>query len=269
MRLEMQRREFVCAGLALAMLPSARAQVTDLNDAINKAGRQRMLSQRLGKAWLALGQAVEPGLARQVLDTSLALFDRQLVELKAFAPSAQIKTTYAELEAVWSDYKAALVGAQPAKERAARIVELDARVLALAHQGTVQYEAASAKAVGKLVNIAGRQRMLSQRAAKFFLAQIWDAGIAAARTELDKARAEFVGAHEVLAKAPEATPQIRAELELARNQWVFFDNALQQGSQSGLGARRAADVFHASENILQVMDRVTGMFAKLGERDVQ
>jgi hypothetical protein len=108
--------------------------------------------------------------------------------------------------------------------------------------------------------------MLSQRAAKFYLAQVWDCGVTTARAELDRARAEFVSAHEVLARAPEATPQIRAELELARNQWVFFDNALQQGSQNGLGPRRAAEVFRASENILQVMDRVTGLYAKLDPR---
>jgi hypothetical protein len=45
----------VAAAGALALaLPCAQAQVVDLSDAINKAGRQRMLSQRMGKAWLAL-----------------------------------------------------------------------------------------------------------------------------------------------------------------------------------------------------------------------
>jgi len=39
----------------------------------------------------------------------MALFDRQLVELKAFAPTPEIKATYAQLEASWSDYKAARV----------------------------------------------------------------------------------------------------------------------------------------------------------------
>ena len=170
----MQRRHFITTAGAVALaglgaLP-AWAQVTDLNDAINKAGRQRMLSQRMGKAWLALVHGVEPTAAQQVLDKSMALFDRQLAELKAYAPNAEIRDTYGKLEGAWSDYKAALVGTAPGKPGAAGVLQADARVLALAHQGTVQYEAASGKPVGKLVNVAGRQRMLSQRMAKFYLA---------------------------------------------------------------------------------------------------
>jgi len=59
---DMQRRTLitVAAASALALtLPAARAQVVDLSDAINEAGRQRMLSQRMGKAWLALLLSVE------------------------------------------------------------------------------------------------------------------------------------------------------------------------------------------------------------------
>ncbi|WP_310564887.1 type IV pili methyl-accepting chemotaxis transducer N-terminal domain-containing protein, partial [Hydrogenophaga sp.] len=48
----MQRRHLLIAAAAAPL--GARAQVSDLADAINKAGRQRMLSQRMGKAWLAL-----------------------------------------------------------------------------------------------------------------------------------------------------------------------------------------------------------------------
>ena len=84
-----------------------------------------------------------------------------------------------------------------------------------------------------------------------------------AKPELDKARGEFIAAHRVLCEAPEATAAIRAELDLAQNQWVFFENALQLGNTAGQGARRASEVFRASENVLQVMDRVTGMYARL------
>jgi hypothetical protein len=261
--MSMRRREFIAGSAALTFIGAAQAQVQDLNDAINKAGRQRMLSQRCAKAYLALGLDLADSGARQVLDASLALFDRQLVELKAFAPSPAIKATYQELETVWTEYKAALVGTKPARERVASLIDLDARVLALAHKGTGQYEAASGKPQGKLVNIAGRQRMLSQRCAKFYLALSWDAAVHDAKPELDKARGEFVAAHRVLFEAPEATAAIRAELDLAQNQWVFFENALQLGNTAGQGPRRASEVFRASENVLQVMDRVTGMYARL------
>ena len=82
-----------------------------------RSGRQRMLSQRMGKAWLSIAQGVEPESAKRVLDTSLALFDRQLVELKAFAPTPDIRDTYNKLEAAWSDYKAMLVGSAPGRPR--------------------------------------------------------------------------------------------------------------------------------------------------------
>ena len=37
----------------------AMAQIADLNSAINKAGRQRMLSQRMAKAYFQIGQQVK------------------------------------------------------------------------------------------------------------------------------------------------------------------------------------------------------------------
>ncbi|MGM9425135.1 type IV pili methyl-accepting chemotaxis transducer N-terminal domain-containing protein [Hydrogenophaga sp. MI9] len=258
----MQRRHLlVLAGAAPLGL---HAQVSDLSDAINKAGRQRMLSQRLGKAWLALAQQTEGRIAQTVLDKSMALFNRQLAELKAFAPSPEIRETYVALEAAWSDYQGALVGATPSKDNATKVLKADARVLALAHQGTQQYEAAMGRPVGKLVNIAGRQRMLSQRMAKFYYAATLPVDPAAAVAEIGKARSEFLSAMELLRRAPESTPRIREELVLADGQWLFFDQALQR-VQSGASAspRPLSDVFVTSENLLSVMDRVTEFYANV------
>ena len=63
----------------------------------------------------------------------------------------------------------------------------------------------------------------------------------------------------VLGSAPEATPAIRDNLELARNQWVFLQSVLAGESQ---GLQAARDVFVASENLLAVMETVTGQFAR-------
>ncbi|HJV69960.1 type IV pili methyl-accepting chemotaxis transducer N-terminal domain-containing protein, partial [Ideonella sp.] len=73
----MKRRAWMLAAGATLTLPLAgRAQVHDINDAINKAGRQRMLCQRMAKSYLALGQGVEGELAERTLAASMALFDR-------------------------------------------------------------------------------------------------------------------------------------------------------------------------------------------------
>ncbi len=267
MQFSTNRREWVKQSLALGMglplLTPAWAQVGSLNEAINKAGRQRMLSQRMAKAWMAMGQGVDVKRAEKVLFDSMAWFDRQFVELKAYAPTAEIEATYKALEPVWSDYKAALVGAPPDRSAAPMLMSLDSKVLKLAHQGTVQLEQYSGKAVGKLVNVAGRQRMLSQRTAKFYLSQCWGAAVPEQIKELNAARQEFAQALQTLIGAPQATPAIKQELALAQQQWIFFDNALSRiGERSG-SSQHASEVFSSSENILQVMDKVTGLYSKL------
>jgi hypothetical protein len=257
----MLRRTFILSASALA-LPT-HAQVLDMNDAINKAGRQRMLSQRMGKAWLALLQGVEENTAKRVLDTSMALFDRQHTELKAYASTPELRDTYQQLETVWSSYKAALVGTVPAKAQVGALLALDAKVLALAHKGTGQFEAVLGKPEGKLVNVAGRQRMLSQRMAKFYLAATVPVDQEACLSEIGKAKTEFVSAMAMLRDAPQATPRIKDELQLADGQWVFFDMALQRLQRQGAsaGSKPLTDVFMASENLLSVMDKVTGLYA--------
>jgi hypothetical protein len=254
-----KRRAFIAS--AALMAAASHAQVSDLNDAINKAGRQRMLSQRMSKAYLALVQHVEPESARLVLDRSIALFDRQLVELKAFAPAPDIKETYTRLEGAWSEFKGVLVGSAPSKEQAAKVVQLDANILALANQGTQQYERVSAKPVGKLVNIAGRQRMLSQRMAKFCLANAMHVDSPTSMAEIAKARTEFVAAMETLRNAPEASAKIKEELTLADNQWFFFDQGMKRQTAAQLSPKLMSDVFVTSENLLSVMDRVTGLYS--------
>lgn len=263
----MQRRSFtplLIVGFGTLVLPSVvLPQVIDINDAINKAGRQRMLSQRVAKTYMALGQKVHGDSADKVLAASMALFDRQLVELKVFAPTPEIKTTYGLLEAAWSDYKTVLVGGTPGKTGAEQVLLLQGKVLQLANQGTVQLEGVSGKPVGRLVNIAGRQRMLSQRMAAFYLSASWGVQATTSAAEMSKAKDEFIKAHDVLKTAPETTPAIKAELLLAETQFTFFETALRNLRPGSGDIQAQGNVFTTSERILQVMDGVTGMYSKL------
>lgn len=254
------RRAFIAISASALLLPPAYAQITDLNEAINKAGRMRMLSQRMTKAYLCLGQQVQAPAATKALEQSMALFDRQLVELKSYAPDAEVRDTFTQLESEWSIHKTLLVGTAPSIANAGKLLVQDNKLLELAHRGTVQLEHLSGKPLGKLVNLAGRQRMLSQRMAKYYLAMAWNLERTTAEKQIESARTEFVSALDTLRNAPEATVDIRRELILADSQWVFFDTALKAHAEAG--GKAANNVFVTSENLLQVMDKVTELYTR-------
>ena len=94
-------------------------------------------------------------------------------------------------------------------------------------------------------------------------AQVDPVDVMATLAELTKtsrdaiARAERAEAE--LRNAPEATAEIKQELALADAQWVLFGAAISAKPSTG----NAANVFSASENLLTVMDKVTGLYSKL------
>ncbi len=247
-----------CSLLGLASAGNAFAETLTINSAINKAGRQRMLSQRMAKAYCQAGLGVEVERSKRILEQSMVLFDRQLADLKAFAPTPEIKDTYDRLGQTWIVYKQLLTGSEPNPENAKKIAVTSEDVLNLAQQGTVQLERHSGTAAGKLINVAGRQRMLSQRIAKASMFHAWGITSPQMAQELDSAAREFAAAQELLTVAPQNTPAIRSELQLAGSQWLFFEEALKQ--TGGSRAEQLRNIATTSERILQVMDNVTGMY---------
>lgn len=260
----MKRRRFM-QGLLLAGLigsPAVSAEVTAISvgSAINKAGRQRMLTQRMAKAYTMRLLDVNARQASQLQELSRTLFETQLQELRTLQPTAEIRGALDTLDAAWQTYRKVLSSTPAASELPALMAESE-RTLVAAHALTGLYEKQAGTAAGRLVNISGRQRMLSQRLAKCYF--LHEAGIRSDNlsTELGKAHQEFVAALATLNKAPENTAEIRQDLQLADTQWLFFDQALNGREQVRTLALR--NVATTSERILEVMDGVTGRYERL------
>ena len=264
----MDRRRFLHVSAAvgcctLGLLP-ARAEILHFYDAINKSGRQRMLSQRLAKSYLQIGQGIDPVRSNRIFTDSMSLFERQLAELQSFAPTPENRATLSDLKKTWLRYRESLTGSKPNPRDARTVMSLSDEVLALAQTATVQLEGLSGTATGHLVNISGRQRMLSQRMAKFYQAINWGAASSDALVKLTTARDEFLKAMAELTASPKNSPAINAELALAQQQWLFFDQALKSSIVDIKDKMRfATNVATTSERILETMDRITGMYEQL------
>jgi len=257
--MHLNRRITLLAGLTfLGAAPAAQARIDQLGEAIDKAGAQRMLSQRMGKAWLGQLRPELAERARQVLQASENRFEAQLADLLAFAPTPEIAGSYKAMQHRFNDYRK-LLQSPPSPARVDELLKTSGEMLSLAHLATGQLQERSSAPGARLVNLSGRQRMLSQRLALFFLADQQGARSDLVRREMAKARTEFEAAMRTLGEAPEANPAIRANLELAQSQWIFLQAALAGAST---GPKAASDVFVASENLLTVMETVTGQFAR-------
>ena len=236
----MKRRHclvFALAAPTFARPASGADAAHAFDEAINKAGRQRMLSQRACKAWFAKGLDVVPDLAAKVLAASIALFERQLAELAAFAPEPRRRRRRA-------GPRRAGAQARPRRHRDDR--------------GAVD---ASGQPLGQRLRPPAHAEPAPRGAAPGRELGV-EAGFAQA--EIAKARTEFAAAQAALEKAPEDTPQIREELQMADLQWGFFDAALRGLTPGAPDPVSMSNVFTTSERILEVMDGVTGRFAKLG-----
>lgn len=263
----MTTRQLVLSCFLLVSLASngaplpAKPEPMGLAVAINKAGRQRMLSQRIVKAYCQIGLKVQPEKSRSILEKSANLFDAQLAELRQTAARPEIQEALVKEAALWGELRAIAV-APVSRDGARKLADLSEALLQAAHKVTQLYENASGTKTGKLVNMAGRQRMLSQRLAKFYMLKKWGFNQPEIASGIEQARKEFVSALQELNAAPQNTPAIKQELELAKIQWVFFENALAQ-QDGGEDLMLASNVATTSERILEVMDQVTSLYEKI------
>ena len=219
--------------------------------AINRAGQQRMLSQRLVKLYALGCSRTDAAAAALLMQDSVQRVEDNLAALEADLSAA----TFGELTQAARGGWQALRRLLDAPASAAELPRLDAQadeVVAQADALVRALESAGLATQVHVIDVAGRQRMLSQRMAKLALLQASGVAQGADAALRETARAFEAGLVE-LAQAPLSTPQIRAMLEQGRRAWDELRAAVADAAQP-TGRMRLA---RASEELLETFDRLT------------
>jgi hypothetical protein len=244
-----------CAACILAgQVPAAEV---DYGALIDMAGRQRMLTQRIVKAYAQVGLGVTPDASHAQLRTAVRRFETQLGELGRRAPVAAARPVLERVDALWRPLRRVVLGPVH-REGAQWLAAHDEALLGAAHELVGVLEASAGTALARLVTLAGRQRMLSQRLAKLYMLQTWGIEVAGADDDMATAQRDFAQALATLQQAPENTPAIAQELDAIALQWDWFAAALTVQRETP----HALVVADASESILEGMERVAAMYAK-------
>ena len=239
--------------LAPAFLP-AHAQLA-VSTAINRTARFRALSQRIAKSYCQLHLRTLPTQAQSTLNAARQLVGAGFADLARVQWPAELAQQVADIRRQ-SDLLDTLLVVPPTRESVAAVAAQSERMLAASQLATQAFETFAKAGTARLVNTAGLQRALSQRLAKNYFLLAANLEGKHTREEMQKDSADFRQALAQLAAAPVSTPAIRNELALGEAQGVFFDAALQRKADE----RGLETVATTSERLLEVMDRLTGLY---------
>ena len=230
-------------------------EIKNLAQAVNEAGRQRMLTQRMLKDYAMIGIGNIFGNPKEDLKKVTAMFEDHLQGLTAFATDPETKKSLEEQRKLWEPIKKMLEEA-PTKEKAKELQgKLDA-LLKAANTTTVLFAKQTGKKSGEIINISGRQRMLSQRMANLYMLKVWGIDDPKFKEKMSAAMKLFGDSLEKLIKSDLNTDEIKKLLARVKKNFMFFQ--VMNRSQSRF---IPSLIYKKSNEILKDMNTVTGLYA--------
>jgi len=249
---------------------STYAQNISIREAINIAGKQRMLTFKTGKCHLAILRNVDKTAHQEELKASIQLFEENLMDLKSYLPTESVATAITEASNLWLPYKAVLESETPQHESANYIVNNSDALFDACNKIVIEYETYAKsirsgsndfQTLARIINISGRQRMFSQQLAMHYLAtkeKIKHSDPNRIKTITET----FTNVIKELNSSNITTNQIQGELTEAQGKWMKLYGVLSLFDEKS--SESESEVLKDCNSILKNMNSITLLYQETG-----
>ena len=231
-------------------------EVKDIAHAVDVAGKQRMFTQRMLKNYAMVGLGNAFGNPEEDLKRIIYLFEEHLNALIIFNKDTLTNESLLKVQTLWIPIKLSL-SKTPTKANAGKMQEDLETLLKQANDATQLFAKQTGKASGEIINISGRQRMLSQRMASLYMFKVWGINDLQFKDKMTKALALFKTSQEKLLASTMNTAEIRTLLLQSKKSFMFFE-MMNKSTTKFIPTL----IYKKSNDILKNMNIVTGLYVK-------